>query len=283
MNFTLARRFVVTAGLSLFIGTGIVGPLHAGPLYTVNITDPAQPTFGGTHQSATPGLLFLDSFNHDNPPFVNNGSGIARASQGRVGAAIVRDNNGIQGVPRELSAYATFFIDDLVFSSPTSTPINVTLPLHLSGALNQYTGSGLEHDTAIVSVEVTLSGQAKAGNLSNISGTTGLLTGLSPGTIDTTISASFTNVAVNTPTTLELSISTQLFVNGNRTPFSDFDQTFGFITGGPTFTVPAGVNVNSAQGAIVDNLFIIPEPSTYVIGLLGLMLFPCRTRQFEAH
>jgi len=267
----LARPIVPrisTLVLTACVVCGIVESVFAGPLYEVTVQGNVT-GFGGTQQSASPGIVLQDSFDLMSVPFpsrIDRGTGLAQANQGRLGASIDAEHNFTAGSNRELGASAELTYDDILFSSSDGLPINVTLPLHLSGSL---TTSAVA--TRVI-VQAKLAGQNKSGAYRPALGeASGLLSTLSGGTIDTTIFATYTNVPTNTPTTLHLFLSTDMFINGDHTAFADFASTFGFVTDGPAFIVPNGINVDSQQGAIVDNQFLIPEPSTLVLASLAAL------------
>ncbi len=272
MRTTSQARSIVpqirTLALTACVVCGIVESVVAGPLYEVTIQGNVA-GFGGTQQSASPGIVVQDSFDIDRLPFptrIDRGNAFARADQGRLGASIDADHNFLAGGNRELGSSSELTYDDVLFSSSDGLPIDVTLPLHLSGSL---TTSAVA--TRVI-VEAKLAGQRIVGAYRPaIEGGSGLLSTLSGGTIDTTIFATYTNVPTNTPTTLHLFLSTDMFINGNNTAFADFASTFGFVTDGPAFIVPSGINVDSQQGAIVDNQFIVPEPSTFLLATVALV------------
>jgi hypothetical protein len=64
------------------------------------------------------------------------------------------------------------------------------------------------------------------------------------------------------------------FVFGNTS--MDFSHTLGFPTDGPVFNLPPGFTVNSAEGDIVDNRFVVPaqaatpEPASLTLFGLGV-------------
>lgn len=241
----------------------------AGVLYTVGVSDPKQPGFGGQLSSSSPGISVSDSFDLQNSTFperIDRGNGLAIANQGRVGAAVEARRNFQAGGNREVNAFAEFRIDDLEFTASNSNLIDVVLPLHLSGMMN---ASG---SFALVSVEATLAGQRQTGLLDNLGRAEGLVSGLNAGTIDTTLNASFTDIAPNTLLGLRIKIGVQVFVNGDNTAFSNFGSTFGFVSDGPTFIVDQGISVNSAQAGIVDNQFgaaaVVPEPASLALWTL---------------
>ena len=153
------------------------------------------------------------------------------------------------------------------------------MPLLLRGSM-QTTGG----DFAQIRIDVDMSGQtARAGTLNNIGTANGLLSALVPGVVDTTVLVNFSSVPVNTALSLELQIGAQVFVNGSDFTFSNFD-TFGFVTDGPAFIVPTGVDVKSAEAGIVNNQFgesnVVPEPATVTIwSTLGLIVAVSRRRR----
>lgn len=250
-----ASLWLIALASTLLLSAAAPESLNAEPFYEVKVVDPGHPPpqYGGTLQSTSPGLTIQDSFNWEGAlGHVYSGSGFARGNQSQLSASIDAFKNYVSGSNSENAASAEFIYDDVVFSSPTGTPVDVTLPLHLFGSLTTAVSP-----TRVI-VEAKLNTQNKVGTYRPATGeATGLLSGLSGGVVDTTLFANYTSIPVNTPMTLRLKLSTDLFINGNNSAFADFD--FSLVTGGPTFIVPEGVSANSEQGGIIDNLFV-PVP-----------------------
>jgi hypothetical protein len=63
---------------------------------------------------------------------------------------------------------------------------------------------------------------------------------------------------------------------GSTNAFASFADTFGFPTSGPVANLPDGYTLNSLDGSIVNNRFVIPQsvpqPSTLWLFGLGLVL-----------
>jgi hypothetical protein len=55
----------------------------------------------------------------------------------------------------------------------------------------------------------------------------------------------------------------------------DFSHTLTFATNGPVFNLPEGYTVNSDSGGIIDNRWVIPEPSSFVVFLAVMFVTMC--------
>ncbi len=256
----------------------------AGPIYEARTTSPELLDFGGVVTSGSPGISISDSYDLPAPSHapgrIDRGFGEASAFQGRLGAGVNAFVNFLRGASREVGSGAFLFYDDLIFTSSQST-IDVILPLYLNGSM--------ESDPSAfsrVDVEARLAGQTRRGTILSAlhGGSSGLLSGLSPGSIDTIRYAQFSDVPTNEAVSLRLQLGTQIFVNNNSS-FSDFASSFGLVSNGPTFIVPEGVDVNSQQAGIVNNQFgsssPVPEPSSILLfglGACGLFGYGLRRR-----
>ena len=116
------------------------------------------------------------------------------------------------------------------------------------------------------------------------------------------VPANFTSPTVLVPVGSSFNVSLQLNVSatayysvtGSSGPgpytldlfsLSDFSNTLKFSTVGPVFNLPEGYTINSPSAGIVDNHFVVPEPSTITLaalGLLGLGYVTLRTKHRQA-
>ena len=107
------------------------------------------------------------------------------------------------------------------------------------------------------------------------SGNNGILTGFNGSML---VSSQTFNVSVNTPFTLELSLSAGAGAVGrdNQTFYlestTNFNNTLTFATDRPVFNVPAGYTVNSVEAGILNNAVSVPEPSTILLSLAAIPL-----------
>jgi hypothetical protein len=69
---------------------------------------------------------------------------------------------------------------------------------------------------------------------------------------------------------------------GRTTGFASFGDTFGFPTSGPVANLPDGYTLNSLDGHIVNNRFVVPEavpePSSLVLVLVAAGVLILRKR-----
>jgi hypothetical protein len=92
--------------------------------------------------------------------------------------------------------------------------------------------------------------------------------------IDANITTPDFYVPVNTPVTVGMGI--EVFNSqGSREGFgvlsSDFEHTLTFAPDRPVFNLPAGYTANSAAAGIVDNQYVIPEPSSAMLCATALL------------
>ena len=99
------------------------------------------------------------------------------------------------------------------------------------------------------------------------------------GVLPVTVTTSSLLVDAGDTVTVGLSLSGH--ADCSSLPFSPYSScgaffdvpAFSFATTGPVFNLPAGWTANSVDGSIVNNMFIIPEPSAALLllgGLIGL-------------
>jgi hypothetical protein len=194
------------------------------------------------------------------------------------------------------AAWATvaFVVDDLVVT-PTgaggAATVPIALHLDLSGALS---GSGSLNSppelvwpasasgTATVAVGVTASGiglSTFAGTRSYSENSFGEVSAGSTGLLaegDLLTTPVFA-VGVGTPFSLHVTLSVSAgastnITHGNADAAASFGHTLRFASGRPVFDLPEGYTVDAPSAGIVDNTFVVPEPSTLALTLVGCAL-----------
>jgi len=240
------------------------------------------------------------------------------AGAGYLGAYATTAAAGALGYA-EARAGSNFILNDLVFSSlspadtQVTTSLNFTLYGNIFGAHNA--GSNM-HSRGSVSI----GWQLKSGGVTYLNATGGLsywssatdpgvtlvqadgfladLTTMPPGytwsytslfTLGTEQTFTLNNIALDLGRTYQLTAWIMSDAasgysadnNGNTTLTVDFGSTMSFPASGAVFNLPEGFSVNSADGAIVNNLWIDPRPAAVVpipaavwlfgSGLLGLI------------
>lgn len=169
-------------------------------------------------------------------------------------------------------ASATYSFDDVVVSGPAGN-VSIAVNVHLSGEQNlQASINGIANSIVTLTFyrnDSQVSGARHAyyisnGNLTNDH--TGFLANFDGD--DVVKSGTFT-VPANTPFKLEVGLScnasvSSWFPNSSQSSAStDFSHTLTFATDRPTFQVPAGYTVNSAQAGIINNSFSLPCPADF--------------------
>jgi hypothetical protein len=107
------------------------------------------------------------------------------------------------------------------------------------------------------------------------SATTGILNGFTGSGV---ISSQTFNVPVNTPFSLQLSLSAGAGAVGKNDQIfylestTDFSNTLTFATDRPVFTLPVGYTINSMEAGILNNAVAVPEPSVLLLGLAAIPL-----------
>ena len=264
----------------------------AGPLYTLKAY-PGKPPSIGDMTSASPGLEWSGSAARPGPGQLVEGDWALGADQGLLRSSVSATATGVFGTPNVFVTSSEFSYDDLFFTGPAGTPfsISVALNMHLSGTLKE----GLTDDGfGSVLVDMIFISHPFSGGVQHTSGTVtgagfsgGILSGLGAGgTIDDDLSIAFgATVSPTYAHTLTVKLITQAhggdgaFGDGIASAFSDFGNSLHFATDGPVFDLPEGVTVNSVQAGIVDNQFIISEPSTLALAALGLSFIAMRRKR----
>jgi len=187
----------------------------------------------------------------------------------------------------EAGAYAQMVLHDIVISRTgggPSKPVSACLNLHVNGVLEAaFLGGNPDsngHATAQVDLVATLgspqspifepplievTGLWSIGNAGNgeTSNRTGFFNGLAP---DGTGCSATVDLPLDTPFTLRLTVrvlveSSVRWGFGAATAFGNFGATVSFPSDRPVFDLPNGYTVNSAEGEIVDNMFVGTPPA----------------------
>jgi hypothetical protein len=196
-------------------------------------------------------------------------------------------NDGLAGGSATVSA--GFAIDDLVVTAtgtggPATVPIALRLDLSgslaASGSLNQPpelgwpAGAGGTASLAVgvtvgaIGIQTFTGARSYSNNDRNeeSSGASGLLAGG-----DSLVTPVF-DVVVGAPFRLEVRLDVAAGASTNITHGNaDATASYGtlrFATG-PVFDLPPGFTVSSESAGIVDNHFVVPEPSTFALVWLG--------------
>lgn len=149
-------------------------------------------------------------------------------------------------------------------SSPTS---------RLGGSVEFYIESGLQNDFFwTISYGGTYGLSITAGD-GPVYDRTGLLANFDGSTVVTT---GVFNVPVNTPFAIRFGLNTTTVLRTQYGSISsmevgvDFSHTAKFVTDGPAFNLPVGYTINSVDAGIVNNAYVVPEPSTIWLSAFGV-------------
>ena len=195
--------------------------------------------------------------------------------------------------------YAEWNFDDFVITGPGSTPIPAALHLFISGSMGA-TGSTDDQGslTSVASgggnffIDIRLNGARTRVGQTSYGWSNGTIQEQADGPLEGhvhggAISDIITSDQLMLPVGQVYSVHVDVSANANGfvrivgTPadefdsvsasgsgYSDFQSTVSFPRSGPVFDLPPGYTVNSVSAGIVNNQFV-PEPSTFLLGLLG--------------
>lgn len=184
--------------------------------------------------------------------------------------------------------------DDFLIQGPGTGTVSVSINLYLDGFILL---AGSETPTAPfpavasgdVSVGIFVSGSNVGSGQYNQSIRNNVITTESYGILsgfdgDGAFQSLTFDAPVNTPFTLELALGVNSGVGVAANQFAilasstDFGNTLTFATEGPVFNLPGGYTINSA-GANISNNSLVPEPSTALLSLTGILVLQCRRRR----
>lgn len=191
------------------------------------------------------------------------------------------------------SASAIGIWDDFLIEGPGTGTVSVSINLYLDGFIF-LTGSETPSapfpavSSGDVSVGIFVSGSNVGSGQYSQSMRNSVITTESHGILsgfdgDGVIQSLTFDAPVNTPFTLELSLGVNSGVGVAANQFAilasstDFGNTLTFATDGPVFNLPGGYTLNSA-GANISNNSVVPEPSTALLSLTGILLLHCCRR-----
>ena len=221
-------------------------------------------------------------------------SGLRASAQAHISGSF----NGLPSSVIGGSGTASGSWNDFVLIGPAAGSIPISLNLQLDGTFS--TGAILSNNWANsgradmnVTVNGSFAGQSFAGGYSQAKEgyppPGGPISSSSTGVFGTagSLPVNFTSptfmVTVGAPfdVTLQLIAGASAFyaVGASSGPgphtmdllaISDFSSTLTFDRSGPVFNVPAGYTVNSVSAGVIDNRFIVPDPTTLAMLLAAL-------------
>ncbi len=289
---TLPHRSACLATLGLAWLLLAAAP-SAATTYSVScgMGNPITPSFCANHMvSGAAGTYAAPASLHSR--FTGGGTGELLEAHATVGAGTVgasahaRHYGQFAAVGQGAAGRGILTLDDVVFSSSGTDPIQVALNVHLSGDffVDPSRPSSL---SSKIDVGLGIGASSFSGSYAAFkdgsANKSGLLAGLADGLggVSTTLTTGLVTVPVNTPVMIVLDLqATASAGGGGPWPNSgeaktDFLSTLSFVEGGPVFTLPAGFTgtVDSADGGIVGNLWgaAVPEPATSALVLLALV------------
>ncbi len=168
-------------------------------------------------------------------------------------------------------------IDDIIISGPGSA-VSTQVSAHLTGTIASMTTiGGLVASTGGLT---NASVQAFTVAGASLGAATAFGTGsVNDAIVDTTLTTAVFSAPVNQAFAVKLTLYGQagsrarLFPGepaGTASCSNDFGGTLNFVEFGPVFTLPAGFTANSADGQIVDNVFVGNPPAVPALGGLSL-------------
>jgi len=233
-------------------------------------------------------------FDDPNMPTAHTQANSQGGPDGLHARAFAASSKDVAGGPAfNYSLSSTAFVQgtwtDVVISGPAgSGPIPVSFNVHLDGSDSTPSVGGI----AATTVQLVF-----FGNDNNIGGgsqsdqtnfgvqqptsATGSLIGFDG---DDVIASPTFNAPVNTPFSIALQLSAFAAVQASNSDAfsssatSDFDNTLTFATDRPVFNLPDGFTASSADAAIVNNTFVVPEP-TAALSLLPAIAGVLRRRR----
>ena len=289
------------------------GRAEAASIYTATVGGDVQ-GFVGESVVNSPVPVSVSGAGSDSGTALGNAS----ASRGSVAAFAQKVESAGGNGQRGITSFASFQIDDLLFSLVSGDPFSsgqsfsTSLNYDLDGRFDMAgrdTGAHLEVLLRVGSGEVFQPGGfvvtqssdpsgwefQRSGILSSLAGTT--MAGTTPTfTADVALSLtspSFTLTAGADGTIVSPSIFLQLQTGvsgpgfgGNPINLST-DFEFGFAPNGLVFNLPDGITVNSPDGMIVNNQWVggpaaIPTPATAAIGLTAFAILALRRPRRDA-
>lgn len=261
----IARSIQGSGGVGLdeyFFTSTIGAPLSGGAFYNGEIDHPS--TLGSSNSSAS--------------IFGLGASAYARA---------ITDFNFLgpeRYTFRSQSAAEGTWSDFIVSGPGGPSTIPISLNLFIEGSTSTVIGSSSSVSDLVESIaQLTVfgNGQVSGGSYLRtrdksagaIVSATGLLADFDGSTLVTT---PVFNVPVNTPFSvkLQLSATAQVSAKFNEIFFMEavtsFGNTLTFAPSGPAFNLPAGYTINSVDAGIVNNTYVVPEPSSMCLSALGV-------------
>lgn len=281
-----APLYEVYTGVSILPGVGVSERASGASTVEKSLSRSGSnaPRFGQARAKAGPGGLLAFMY---------------VSGQGVVPSTFV--GSGVSG-----QATAELKVDDFEISSPfpEETQIATNLNLRLRGVIgfDDTTLAGIIYDEQNANIYLTIdlpgpltdgSGQTRIGGSFRLRRIDGIETIQRSGVladlfgvditdelgnferrirIDANITTPDFYAPVNTPVAVGMSIEVYNS-QGSREGFgvlsSDFEHTLTFAPDRPVFDLPAGYTANSAAAGIVDNQFVIPEPTSLALLVAG--------------
>ncbi len=163
--------------------------------------------------------------------------------------------------------YGKFKLSEVVFSSEGSGTVPVSLNLDLDGQFNLLDQTG-NYALGRIVIDATIHGTRFPGEIHVctmycVQVQLGLLEGHTGRSYpDVRLTTPEVAVPVNQPVTVEISMNLFIAVDSNPLARGEgaFQNSFSFARTGPVFNVPAGIDVNSEHGIIVNNAYYAGNP-----------------------
>ncbi len=278
----MIRGSVIMALLALAMPLGV----QAAPIYSINHNADAFAHTGPNESvgpQSTPASYSFSGIAY----FTGANYGVVQASvnQGSIGIFANAFNNGLPVIQRQEVVAGFGF--DVLFTSPTSDLITVSLNFDLAGEMSGLSSAGSRIETFVSTANAAGFQWSEGGYTERPTETlrNGMLASfVADGTKRTVSTGQFIKVPVNVPTQFNIQLKTaQVYSTTN--PTVSFQDTFNLTTLGDVFTIHGPladqISVNSADAGIVNNRFgqaasPVPEPSSIVllgIGALSLLGF----------
>ena len=279
-------------GLALWAGMIVSSPLMGGPFFTAQIgIAPGAGEFCHATPSFTNSLVPVFAigscsfFTPGGPLSDGHANSSAGATFGHVGVTAEVDATNPNGVLTQGLSVSASETGSVTFTANNGQPgaIFVNFNISFAGFLNAGGGPG---DVAQVAFDADLNGTPFGIQNASFAGDGASSCGVLGSFICNATSLGGHSVTNLVLVPLNMPVPFGLFINVNvgnfgsapvsNSAIADFGNSLDLPIGSDVFNLPAGFTVNSTDFNIVNNRLAvpgIPEPSTFYLGCLSILVF----------